>query len=57
LRSVNVGRDFAMGQSPSDYPEANRIEGSLRQEDEKKYTAGMESPGGRGKTKRYEWEV
>jgi len=56
IRSVGVGRDFAIGQSSSDYPEANRIESSLRQEDNNKYTAVAESVGGR-KTKRYAWDV
>ena len=57
LRSVGVGRDFAMGAQARDYPEANRIESSLRQEDEKKYSTGMESADGRRKTKRYAWET
>ncbi len=57
LRAVGVGRDFAMGQQVGDYPEANRIESSLRQEDEKKYSTGMETTGPKGRTKRYGWEV
>lgn len=55
MRTVGVGRDFAMGQSSGDYPEANRIESSLRQEDEKKYATDMNSAGGK-KGKRYAWE-
>ncbi|MBS3077132.1 hypothetical protein J4233_02565 [Candidatus Pacearchaeota archaeon] len=57
LRAAEVGRDFAMGQKVSDYPEATRIESNLRAEDEKKYSTGMESAGGKGKAKRYGWET
>ncbi len=57
LRSVGVGRDFATGAQANGYPEANRIESSLRQEDEKKYSTGMESADGHRKTKRYAWEI
>lgn len=57
IRTVGVGRDFAMGGSASPYPEANRVESSLRQEsNEKKYASDIESGGGK-KGKRYAWEV
>ncbi|MBU0977488.1 MAG: hypothetical protein KKD18_03665, partial [Nanoarchaeota archaeon] len=57
VRSISIGRDFAMGASPSPYPDANRIESGLREEDsKKKYTTEMES-GGKGKSKRYAWDV
>lgn len=57
IRNMQVGRDFAMGSSGGgDYPEANRIESNLRQDDEKKYASSVESGSGK-RGKRYAWET
>lgn len=51
------GRDIANGQMGGSYPNANRIEQGMGDDNEKKYANSMEGSGGKGKMKRYEWEV